>query len=148
MHLATIGSGSIVDTFLDAVSHTEGVFPEAVYSRTEERARKFAERHGIGKSYWDLGDMLADPMVDTVYIASPNSLHFSYAKQALEAGKHVICEKPFVSTKKRRWEYPISALNADISCSSSASQKSQRPSRIPNVHAHRECQDEGCSQRR
>ena len=100
MHLATIGSGSIVDTFLDAVSHTEGVFPEAVYSRTEERARKFAERHGIGKSYWDLGDMLADPIVDTVYIASPNSLHFSYAKQALEAGKHVICEKPFVSTKK------------------------------------------------
>ena len=39
MRLATIGSGSIVDTFLDAVSRTEGVFPEAVYSRTEERAR-------------------------------------------------------------------------------------------------------------
>ncbi len=98
MRLATIGSGTIVDTFLEAVSQTEGVSLEAVYSRTEARAAEFAEKHGARKWYADLPSMLADPQIDAVYIASPNSLHCSYGKAALEAGKHVICEKPFVGT--------------------------------------------------
>ncbi|MCI8274590.1 MAG: Gfo/Idh/MocA family oxidoreductase [Lachnospiraceae bacterium] len=96
--LATIGSGSIVDLFLDAAKQTEGIILEAVYSRTKERAARFAEKHGAEKWFSDLDAMLADPKVSLVYVASPNSLHYGYAKKALLAGKHVICEKPFVGS--------------------------------------------------
>ncbi len=98
LHLATIGSGSIVDLFLDAVKKTEGITLEAVYSRTKERAAEFAEKHGAEKGFSDLDAMLADGKIDCVYVASPNSLHYGYAKKALLAGKHVICEKPFVGS--------------------------------------------------
>ena len=98
LHLATIGSGSIVDLFLDAVEKTEGIALEAVYSRTRERAAEFAGKHGASKGYSDLDAMLADGEIDCVYVASPNSLHYGYAKRALLAGKHVICEKPFVGS--------------------------------------------------
>ena len=46
----------------------------------------------------DVGAMLADPAIDVVVVASPNSTHFTYAKMALEAGKHVVLEKPFTNT--------------------------------------------------
>ena len=48
--------------------------------------------------YDNNADLFNDPDVDTVYVAVPNSLHFSISKEALEAGKNVICEKPFVAT--------------------------------------------------
>ncbi len=93
--LATIGSGSIVHSFLDGVKATEGICLEAVYSRSEEKGRKLASEYGVGKVYTDLAEMLADPEVNFVYVASPNSLHYPQTKAALLAGKHVICEKPF-----------------------------------------------------
>lgn len=98
LHLATIGSGSIVDLFLDAVEKTEGIALEAAYSRTKERAVEFAKKHGASKGYSDLDAMFADGGIDCVYVASPNSLHYGYVKKALLAGKHVICEKPFVGS--------------------------------------------------
>lgn len=100
LQLATIGSGSIVDLFLDAVSKTEGIALSAVFSRTEERAAEFAEKHGAGKWYTDLDAMLSAREIDCIYVASPNSLHYDYAKRALLAGKHVICEKPFTGSRK------------------------------------------------
>lgn len=67
----------------------------AVASRREERARQFAERHGIDRSYGDYPQMLADTGVDLVYNALPPSEHAKWSIAALEAGKHVLCEKPF-----------------------------------------------------
>ena len=61
LRLATIGSGSIVDLFLDAVSRTEGIDLSAVFSRTEKRAAEFAKKHGALKWYVDLDAMLSDP---------------------------------------------------------------------------------------
>ena len=104
LRLATIGSGSIVDLFLDAVSRTEGIDLSAVFSRTEKRAAEFAKKHGALKWYVDLDAMLSDPEIDCIYVASPNSLHYSYAKRALLAGKHVICEKPFVGNREEAAE--------------------------------------------
>lgn len=100
LHLATIGSGSIVDLFLDAVKKTEGITFAAAYSRTEERAEEFGKKHGAGKWFSDIDVMLGDKEIDCVYIASPNSLHYTYAKKALKAGKHVVCEKPFAESKE------------------------------------------------
>lgn len=95
IRLATIGTGEIVRHILDAVKATPGISLQAVYSRTEEKGRSFAASFGCDTVYTDLDAMLADPDINTVYVASPNSLHYAQTKMALEAGKHVICEKPF-----------------------------------------------------
>ena len=66
----------------------------AVASRDPERARAFAERHGA-ESWYDAYDaLLADPEIDVIYIALPNGLHAEWSVRALDAGKHVLCEKP------------------------------------------------------
>lgn len=98
MKVGSIGTGNIVEIMLSAMEKAEGITCCAVYSRSEEKGQKLAKRFGIQKVYTCLEDMLHDAELDCIYIASPNSLHYSQAKQALQCGKHVICEKPFTST--------------------------------------------------
>lgn len=98
MKIGTIGSGFIVHTILSKVAVTEGIECVAVYSRTYETGRKLADEFGVDKVYTDLDGLCSDPEVEFVYIASPNSLHYQHVKKALEHGKHVLCEKPFVPT--------------------------------------------------
>lgn len=95
IRLGTIGSGMIVHEILDGVQVTEGIRLEAVYSRSAETGRTLADTYGAKKVYTDLEDFFADEDMNFVYIASPNSLHYEQTKQALLAGKNVICEKPF-----------------------------------------------------
>lgn len=95
IRLGTIGSGVIVHTILKNVAAAEGIRLVAVYSRSEEKGKALAEEFGGGKVYTDMEAFLGDDEVNTVYIASPNLLHYEQAKRALLAGKHVICEKPF-----------------------------------------------------
>ena len=97
IRLGTIGSGVIVRTILDQVQKTDGISLCAVYSRKQETGKALADSYGCGKVYTDLDAMLADKDVNTVYIATPNLLHFVQAEKALKAGKHVILEKPFVT---------------------------------------------------
>jgi len=66
----------------------------AVASRESEAARVFAEQHGIPRSYGSYQDLLDDPDVDAVYNPLPNSMHLEWSVKAMEAGKHVLCEKP------------------------------------------------------
>jgi predicted dehydrogenase len=75
-----------------------GVTLSAVYSRTQARGQALAQRYGCSRVYTDFAGFLADPRINTVYIATPNTLHYPQAKAALEAGKHVILEKPFCTT--------------------------------------------------
>ncbi len=70
----------------------------AVAGRTSDSARQFAAAHAIENSTGDYHDLLANAKIDAVHICSPNSLHFSMAKAALEANKHVLCEKPLASS--------------------------------------------------
>lgn len=98
MRIGTIGTGVIVETFLEAVSEVQNVECTAVYSRKEETARKLADKFQIRQIYTDVDAMLEDDQVDFVYVASPNSLHYEYTLKALQKGKNVICEKPFTST--------------------------------------------------
>ncbi len=97
MKIGTIGTGFIVDTFMEAVALVENVEVIAVYSRKQETAQAFADKYSIQKTYTDMDAMLQDDEIDTIYVASPNSLHFPYSLRALQAKKHVICEKPFAS---------------------------------------------------
>jgi predicted dehydrogenase len=66
----------------------------AVASRTEERAREYAKAWGIPRAYAGYDELLADPLVEVVYISLPNAGHVDWSIRALEAGKHVLCEKP------------------------------------------------------
>ena len=68
---------------------------EAVYSRTEEKGRALAGEYGCSRVYTDMDAFLGTDEINTVYIATPNLLHYEQAKKALLAGKHVILEKPF-----------------------------------------------------
>lgn len=67
----------------------------AVASRREESARQYAESNGIERFYGDYSALLSDPGVDLVYNALPPSEHATWSIAALQAGKHVLCEKPF-----------------------------------------------------
>ncbi|MEG1733128.1 MAG: Gfo/Idh/MocA family oxidoreductase, partial [Longicatena sp.] len=91
MNVATIGTGMIVGWFLNAVKQNEGITCTALYSRKKESAKALAEEFGVQNIYTDLDNMLEQPDIDFIYIASPNSLHYEYALKALKAGKHVIC---------------------------------------------------------
>ena len=66
----------------------------AVGSRDRARGEAFAAEHGIGRVHSSYEDLLADPDVEAIYVPLPNSLHVPWSVRALEAGKHVLCEKP------------------------------------------------------
>ena len=94
---AIIGSGKIVRTFLEAAAKVPELKLFAVYSRSLERAREFGQEFGAERFYDSLEALAADPEVDAVYIASPNYCHCEQSIRMMEAGKHVLCEKPVAS---------------------------------------------------
>ncbi|MDY5635419.1 Gfo/Idh/MocA family protein [Streptococcus orisratti] len=100
MKLAILGTGKIVDEVLPVLKEINGIELSAILStpRSLEKAQKLAEIYGISQASSDYDSILANPDVDTIYVALPNHLHYDYAKKALQAGKHVICEKPFTLT--------------------------------------------------
>ncbi|UOC10749.1 Gfo/Idh/MocA family protein [Streptococcus equinus] len=100
MKLAILGTGKIVEEVLPVLKEINGIELSAILStpRSIEKAEKLAELYAISQASSDYDSVLANPDVDTVYVALPNHLHYDYAKKALLAGKHVICEKPFTLT--------------------------------------------------
>ena len=98
MRIGTVGTNFIVDGFFDAISRTENAEVVVIYSRAEETAQAFAAKHNLTKWHTDREAFLNDPEIDVVYVASPNSLHYQWSLDALNSGKGVICEKPFVAT--------------------------------------------------
>ena len=94
MNIGILSTSSIAPRFIAAVRE-EGSFEIiALSSRTLEKAREKADAWNIPKAYGSHEDLLADQDVDMVYISAVNSAHYKWAKAALLAGKHVICEKP------------------------------------------------------
>lgn len=98
MNLCAIGTGAITKSMLAEFQRSDVLRCTAIYSRKEETGRAIAAEFGLEQVYTSLEEMLADPAIDMVYVASPNSIHYGQAKAALLAGKHVICEKPFAPT--------------------------------------------------
>nr|WP_295281109.1 Gfo/Idh/MocA family oxidoreductase [uncultured Blautia sp.] len=95
MKLGILGAGNIAVQMAKTVAGMKDAENYAVAARTLERAQAFAEKNGVSKAYGSYEEMLADPEVDLVYIATPHSHHYLHAKMCLEAGKNVLCEKSF-----------------------------------------------------
>lgn len=97
MKLAIFGSGKIVQEFLPITKDLPEIDVKAILGtkRSQEKTEKIQAEYGIEASYTDIDECLKSDAFDTVYVAVPNHLHYGFAKKALEAGKHVICEKPF-----------------------------------------------------
>ena len=94
-----IGCGEVVEKKSGpAFSMVEGSEVVAVMSRTKERAKKYAEEHGIKKWYTDASQLINDPNVNALYIATPPSSHPTYAIMAMNAGKPVYIEKPLAAS--------------------------------------------------
>ena len=89
---ATLGCGVIGHQLAEAMQKLGGNL-YAVGNRTHAKAVQFAEQYGIGKVYDKIEDMFQDPDVDIIYISTPHNTHIKYLRQALAAGKHVLCEK-------------------------------------------------------
>lgn len=90
---AIAGTGFMGWVHLEALRRLD-IGIAGVLGSNPQRAKVFADKHGIGKVYSSFSELLADPNVDSIHLGVPNKLHFKMASDALKAGKHVLCEKP------------------------------------------------------
>jgi xylose dehydrogenase (NAD/NADP) len=90
-----LGPGRIASRMMRDAGQATNFTVVAAGSRSRDRAEEFASRFGISRVHGSYEALLADPEVDAVYIGLPNSLHHPMTMQALAAGKHVLCEKPY-----------------------------------------------------
>ena len=104
MNIGILSTSSIAPRFI-AAAREEGSFAiTALSSRTLEKAREKAAAWNIPKAYGSHQELLADPDVDIVYISAVNAAHYTWAKAALLAGKHVVCEKPCTTQENQTRE--------------------------------------------
>lgn len=98
MRYATVGTSWITDAFIEGARIAGGLELAAVYSRSSDTGRAFSDKYGGVPVFTDLQELARSPLIDSVYIASPNSLHYSQSKLFLLHGKNVLCEKPATVT--------------------------------------------------
>ena len=95
MRLGLLSTANINRAILAGAAKTDRVDVVAVGSRDAERAEAYAAEHGIATAHSSYQALLADPDVEAVYISLPNGMHHAWTMEALAAGKHVLCEKPY-----------------------------------------------------
>jgi len=95
VRLGILGTGNMARAFAAGLRQAPNIELKAVASRAQASASKFAAEFAAPKSYPDYAALVADPDIDLVYIATPHSLHAENSLMCLEAGKAVLCEKPF-----------------------------------------------------
>ena len=91
-----IGAGHIAEKMAWTLTQMTEAEPYAVASRSLEKAEAFAEKYGFSKAYGSYEDILDDPMVELIYVATPHSFHHAHVRMCLEKGKPVLCEKAFM----------------------------------------------------
>ena len=101
MKWGIMATGTIAVKFAETIAQMENEqVVVACASRSLERAEAFREKFGIARAYDSYEEMIQDPDVEAVYIATPNNLHYENCVMCLNAGKHVLCEKPFTINRK------------------------------------------------
>ncbi len=113
MGIAVVGSGFIGPVHVEALRRA-GQRVVGVLGSTREKSRSAAETLSVPTGYRDFAELLADPAVQAVHIATPNRLHFAQASQALKAGKHVLCEKPLAMNSRETAELVALAKQSGV----------------------------------
>ncbi|MDN6485813.1 MAG: Gfo/Idh/MocA family oxidoreductase [Bifidobacterium mongoliense] len=121
--VAILGAGGIahamaltLNRMADDPRYTNLVEPYAVAARDGERAADFARQYGLPVSYGSYEEMLADPEVDLVYIATPHSLHAEQGEQCLRAGKNILVEKAFTANTAQAERLLATARETGLLC--------------------------------
>lgn len=99
-----MGTGNIAGVMAGTIKKMKNVKCHGVASRSEERAREFANEYGIKVAYTSYEEMLLDDKIDLIYIATPHSEHYANMKLCIENGKNVLCEKAFTANAKQAEE--------------------------------------------
>ena len=96
-----LGTGGIAQAFVNDLPRAEGHSVVAVGSRSLDKAQKFASTITGAAAYGTYGDLVADKKVDAIYVATPHPMHEEHSLLAMNAGKPVLCEKPFAMSAKQ-----------------------------------------------
>ncbi len=97
LRIGVLGAANIARAFITALRGSAKVDVCAVASRDAEKAAAFARENGIAQSFGSYEAMLTDPTIEAIYNPQPNNLHAEWTIKAANAGKHVLCEKPFAA---------------------------------------------------
>ena len=112
VHLGIIGTGSIANRFVPESENVDSVHIAAAFNPNFTEGSEFCKRHSISVAAKDLNELFEN--CNAVYVASPHYTHYDYVKAALTAGKHVLCETPFVFSKVQAEELYQMAENRDL----------------------------------
>lgn len=100
LRVGIIGAGWIADKMVEALSPLDEAEVLAIASRSLEKARQFADERGISRAYGSYEELVEDPDIDLVYVATPHSHHYPHARLALQHGKPVLVEKAFTANAR------------------------------------------------
>ena len=133
INVGVIGTNFITDWVINGARQDSRFNLVAVYSRTQETADAFADKHQIPHTFTSLQAMAASPLIDAVYVASPNFLHAEQSILMLNHGKHVLCEKPFASNVKE-----VKAMIATAQANNVVLMEAMKTTLTPNFIAVRD----------
>ena len=136
LRFGVVGTNFITDWVIAGGRQDERFELSAVYSRSQETADAFAAKHGIPHTFTSLEEMAASPLVDAVYVASPNALHAAQSILCMERGKHVLCEKAFASHAREAGAMIAAARKNKV-----ALMEAMKPTLTPNFLAARDALD-------
>src|SRR5262249_33325590 len=98
LRIGVLGAAKIAPmALIRPAREVAGVEVAAIAARDPARAEQFAKKHGVPRVHQSYAELLADDAIDVIYNPLPNGLHAEWSIRALEAGKHVLCEKPIAS---------------------------------------------------
>lgn len=133
IRFGVIGTNFITDRVIAGAKQDERFELVAVCSRTQERANEFAAKYDIPYTFTSLEEMAASPLIDAVYIATPNYLHASQSILCMKHGKHVLCEKPMASNA-----YEVKQMIAASRQYGVTLMEAMKPTLTPNFRVLRE----------
>ena len=136
LRFGVIGTNFITDWVIAGGRQDERFELSAVYSRTQETADIFAAKHNIPHTFTSLEAMADSPLIDAVYVASPNAFHAAQSILCMEHGKHVLCEKAFASNACEAREMIACARKNKVSL-----MEAMKPTLTPNFLAARNALD-------
>lgn len=133
IRFGVIGTNFITDWVIAGAKQDERFELVAVCSRTQERANEFAAKYDIPYTFTSLEEMAESPLIDAVYIATPNYLHASQSILCMKHGKHVLCEKPMASNA-----YEVKQMIAASRQYGVTLMEAMKPTLTPNFRVLRE----------